>query len=119
MVVERNLLRLSDQEWMERGKRAGYKINKLAAEAGCCVKQLERFFRKHKGMNPSRWFRMQKALQAFADVTADESVKGAAYNVGYKSVQHLCHDFKLTFGITASQAAFGVQPLRNNPAQPP
>lgn len=71
------------------------------------VRQLERFFVKHKGMNP----RVDDTAPndgGGGGAQRESLVKEAAGEAGYRSLPHLCREFKKVHGITPSQSAYGI-----------
>jgi AraC-like DNA-binding protein len=115
MIVTRNLLRLTDDGWREMAKNAGYRVIQLARNLGCSVEQLERFFKRYKGMTPHDWMTRSRVTKGADSLIAGKPVKEAAADAGYKTPAHFSREFKNVYGMTPTQMAYSVVPGRGSP----
>jgi AraC-like DNA-binding protein len=66
------------------------------------LRSLERFFKESKATTPHQWLHLQRLLQAKSVLLESESIKQAAYMLGYKQPNHFTREFKKHFGESPS-----------------
>jgi AraC-like DNA-binding protein len=71
----------------------------LCRPAGLSVRTLQRIFRKEVGMDFETWRRQARLMKAIERLAGGESVKEAAYHVGYREPSALVALFRITFGM--------------------
>jgi AraC-like DNA-binding protein len=72
----------------------------LCASAGVSVRTLQRIFRKDVGLDFETWRRHVRLMKAVELLVAGQSVKEAAFLVGYQEPNALVALFRQTFGRT-------------------
>lgn len=95
------------EDWEPLAQECRYSVSKLARQRKVSVREFERFAREEFGRPPHAWLhslRMKRALELLRDGSL---VKEAADLLGYKTREHLGHDFKQYFGIPPSQCGSG------------
>jgi AraC-like DNA-binding protein len=87
------------QEWEALAKEVNFKPSELADACGVSLRTLQRHFRKQYKVTVSGWLRMFRLRQAYSRLKTGESVKGVAYDLGYKQLSHFSRDFKNCYGV--------------------
>jgi AraC-like DNA-binding protein len=75
------------------------RLTSLCRSAGVSVRTLQRIFRKEVGMDFETWRRQVRLMKAIERLAAGESVKEAAFHVGYREASALVALFRVTFGM--------------------
>jgi AraC-like DNA-binding protein/mannose-6-phosphate isomerase-like protein (cupin superfamily) len=71
----------------------------LCHSAGVGVRTLQRIFRKELGMDFETWRRQVRLMKAIERLAGGESVKEAAFHVGYREASALVALFRVTLGM--------------------
>jgi AraC-like DNA-binding protein len=75
------------------------RLSSLCRSAGVSVRTLQRIFRKEVGMDFETWRRQVRLMKAIERLAGGESVKEAAFHVGYREPSALVALFRSTFGM--------------------
>lgn len=84
-------------------------IEKLARLACMSRRQFYRAFRQELGLSPNRFINQERIKRARALLQSGSSVKMAAYEAGFNSIQHFGRLFKKSMGMTPSAYSQSVR----------
>lgn len=82
---------------------ARYRARGLAQGYGISLRQLQRYFQTTFGRTPQDWLNEQRMIAAGPALLGSESVKRAAFDLGFKQPAHFCRHFKQHYGVPPSQ----------------
>jgi AraC-like DNA-binding protein/mannose-6-phosphate isomerase-like protein (cupin superfamily) len=74
-------------------------LSSLCRTAGVGVRTLQRIFRREVGTDFETWRRQVRLMKAVERLAGGESVKEAAFHVGYREASTLVALFRITFGM--------------------
>jgi AraC-like DNA-binding protein len=98
-------------------QRTGFYLETLAVAVGVSSRQLLRRIRAETGLCTCAWLRELQCREAGKLIKLGYSTKHAAEEAGFASAAHLCHAFKLAYGVCPqAYAPKQTLPLGNNPA---
>jgi AraC-like DNA-binding protein len=106
------LAQISD--WAQRAHAARNCPVELAKGTGYSLREVERHFRSKINSTPHAWMHEIRLARAVCLVALGESIKAAAYSLGYKYPCHFTRDFKARFGISPRAFRARIQALKNN-----
>jgi AraC-like DNA-binding protein len=89
--------RIEDWEALARDSR--FRINEMASRCGVSARQLERYFMSRFGERPYSLLNRVRLKDVKRLLSGGESVKAAAFEVGYKQSSNLSREFKKAFGV--------------------
>jgi AraC-like DNA-binding protein len=101
-VVKGLLSRIAD--WPERTRAAHYSVKELAQNCGVSRSQLRRFIITKEGKQLHQWLNGLRMEAALGMLKRGDSVKAAAYSLGYSKPANFSRDFKRFYRIHPSQA---------------
>src|SRR5687767_12371288 len=87
------------QEWEALAQQVSFRPSDLASACGVSLRTLQRHFRKQYHVTVSEWLRTFRLRQAYERLKTGETVKGVAYDLGYKQLSHFSRDFKNSYGV--------------------
>jgi AraC-like DNA-binding protein len=67
------------------------------------LRHLERRVKVNFGTTPRLWLKRERLRTALALLLTAQTVKEVAYSLGYPQFSQFCREFKLTFGLTATE----------------
>lgn len=74
-------------------------LGSLCKNAGVGIRTLQRVFRRELGVNFETWRRQVRLMKAIERLVAGDSVKQAAFDVGYQESNALVSLFRSSFGL--------------------
>jgi AraC-like DNA-binding protein len=101
------------ESWIEMGMKSRYRARNLAQGSGVSLRQLQRYFQILFGKTPQEWLNEQRMIAAGPLVLGSESVKRAAFDLGFKQPAHFCRHFKRHYGVPPSQFVRDAQAQRS------
>ena len=95
-------LREEQREWALLAQKCRYRREPLANLLQISSRTLDRYFKKHLLTTVGTWLRELQLNDAYEQIKAGESLKEAAFAVGFKQAAHFTRSFKGRFGILPS-----------------
>jgi len=86
------------QDWRELARQSRYKAGSLAELLHISPWTLQRCIRRLFERSPQDWLNEQRLVLAAEMLPDCDSLKGLAYELGYKNESHFCHQFKRHYG---------------------
>lgn len=100
---------LASDYWRGLAARAQYDVPAAAQLLGVSLRSLERLCQRDLDCTPTEWFHCERMAAAARLLTAGQSVKVVAAQLGYTLPANFSRDFKRHFGRTPR--AFAPRPL--------
>jgi AraC family transcriptional regulator, exoenzyme S synthesis regulatory protein ExsA len=97
---------ITEEQWRERALAARGSVAELARECHVSTRQLERYFRKKRGVRPIRWLNELRLLRALELIGEGLSVKEAGAMLGYQDLSHFTKAFKSFHGKLPSDTKY-------------
>jgi AraC-like DNA-binding protein len=91
------------EEWRILAIACHYDAVELAKLCSISVRHLQREFKQAFGTSPQVWLNEERLIAATERLKLGITVKGVAYELGFKQVSHFCRQFKAFKKVTASQ----------------
>jgi len=91
---------LTIEEWEQVAREADFNPAKMATLCSISERQLQRLFRQHLHLTPSRWLRNLQCRLAKRLIAQGYSNKAAAAELKFSSESHFCREFKKVFGTS-------------------
>lgn len=85
--------------WEKLAAEALYQPAAVARLCNVSLRTLQRHFRKRYGTTVSTWLWRLRLAEAYRLIRSGESVKGAAFTLGFKQLSHFSRAFKEAHGI--------------------
>ncbi|HTG44453.1 MAG TPA: helix-turn-helix domain-containing protein [Verrucomicrobiae bacterium] len=99
--------------WEALANVAGYRPRELARAANVSLRTLQRHFADRYDTTVRDWLRSVRLKEAYQRISAGDSVKEVAYDLGYKQISHFSRDFKNEFGVPPSLLNGGTSRLHS------
>lgn len=88
------------QKWEALAEASGFRAGALAQLCGVSLRTLQRHFQKQYQLTVSSWMRGVRLQEAYSRLKAGQTIKQAAFDLGYKQLSHFSRDFKMHFGVS-------------------
>ena len=119
--MHHELLRTETAGWLEtRALRVRrYSVKSLAESHGIGMRQLQRIFRRERGVSPKKFLEAQRLEEARGRLLQGEGLKVIAEDLGYCDVPHLSRAFRRFFGVGPADYRRRVKTAAASPAPLP
>jgi AraC-like DNA-binding protein len=89
-------------DWQTLAFRSQFKPGKIAQLCGVSSRTVQRHFRQFYGCTLGQWLRNYRLDMAYRRLTAGDTIKVVAIELGYKQLSHFSRDFKRQYGCAPS-----------------
>lgn len=97
-------------DWEKAARKAGYRVDKLAAGGRVTRQQLNRYFKLHFGITAHTWLQREKLKTAVLMLQLGRSVKEVAGELGYQNSTHFSRAFRRVSGESPTRTAPAIPP---------
>lgn len=95
-------MHFTEQSWKELAQDAQFRSGELAKLCQVSLRTLQRHFAKQYQRSLGEWMRELRLDHAYHRVSAGESVKYVAFDLGFKQLSHFSRSFKEKYGVPPS-----------------
>ena len=92
-----------DRALEQLAAKVEYDPQALADYTSYSLRKLERLFKRKWQCTPRDWLRMMRMKRAANLLDSSDSIKWVSYELGFKQPSHFCREFKLHYGVSASE----------------
>ena len=98
---------IGTQRWSELAKQSGFNARVLAAKLNISRWILHRHTKKLYGQSPQTWLNEVRLTLAAEMLKDCDSIKRLAYELGYKTESHFCHQFRRRYRMSPTEFITG------------
>src|SRR5438093_494477 len=96
--------------WQVLAVQSCYSPRGLARLCSVSLRQLERYFHASRGTRVKDWLTDERMRQGLLLLGQADTVKAAAFALGYKQVSHFSREFKRFFNMSPSSFFYASTP---------